>query len=154
MQDDDELVAQKNNTVKNKMKIDKQSTTALVLDPVQFIGVRRDNGRPYTAEEIKWWITAYTAGDVPDYQMSAWLMAVNLNGLTPAETATLTASMVESGLRLAWPSVPRTANTAILVDKHSTGGVGDKVSLILAPLAAVMGLKVPMIAGRGLGHSK
>lgn len=124
------------------------------LDPVQFIGIRRDNARPYTDEEIKWWIDSYTRGDIPDYQMSAWLMAVTMTGLTAPETATLTRCMVESGRRLTWPAFPRPSpTTGILVDKHSTGGVGDKASLILAPLAAAMGLKVPMIAGRGLGHT-
>lgn len=123
-----------------------------IRDPVQFIGNRRNHGRPYTEDELKWWITAYTNGDIPDYQMAAWLMAVNLNGLTAAETATLTRCMVASGRRLDWSS-SKLLPPKSLVDKHSTGGVGDKVSLILAPLAAVMGLHVPMIAGRGLGHT-
>lgn len=136
------------------MTIHKQSSSdTCILDPVQFIDVRRNNGRPYTDEEIQWWIEAYTTGAIPDYQMAAWLMAVNLNGLSASETATLTRCMVASGRRLEWPTVPRTPTSGILVDKHSTGGVGDKVSLILAPLVACMGVKVPMIAGRGLGHT-
>lgn len=118
------------------------------------IGIRRRNTRPHTDAEITWWIDAYTKGDIPDYQMSAWLMAVSFNGLTASETATLTRCMVASGRRLEWPSLPRSSpTTGILVDKHSTGGVGDKVSLILAPLVAALGVKVPMIAGRGLGHT-
>ena len=122
------------------------------FDPVQMIGVRRDNLRPHTDEELQWWIESYTKGEVPDYQMAAWLMAVCLNGLSAPETATLTRCMVESGRRLDWPQFPRSSPTqGMLVDKHSTGGVGDKISLILAPLVATMGLKVPMIAGRGLG---
>mmetsp|Transcript_24619 Transcript_24619/g.46823 ORF Transcript_24619/g.46823 Transcript_24619/m.46823 type:complete len:535 (-) Transcript_24619:44-1648(-) len=139
------------------------SATSVIMDPVQFIGIRRDQHRPYTHEELQWWMQAYTAGDVPNYQMAAWLMAVNLNGLSAPETALLTRCMVESGRRLDWSDrVPRNtglgaggaaASPAILVDKHSTGGVGDSVSLLLAPLAACMGLKVPMMAGRGLGHT-
>ena len=117
------------------------SLTSVIQDPVQFIGIRRDQHRPYTHEELQWWIESYTAGEVPDYQMAAWLMAVNLNGLSATETALLTRCMVESGRRLDWTDrVPKTKESAILVDKHSTGGVGDVVSLLLAPLAAVMGL--------------
>lgn len=124
--------------------------TGMIRDPVQFIGLRRNQGRPYTSKELEWWIEAYTEGEIPEYQMAAWLMAVNLNGLTADETAVLTRCMVASGQRLDWQGVtPR----GILVDKHSTGGVGDKVSLVLAPLAACMGLQVPMMAGRGLGHT-
>ena len=137
--------------------------SSLPLNPVQFIGIKRNQSRSYTDEELAWWIEAYTRGDIPDYQMAAWLMAVNFNGLSAAETATLTRCMVASGKRLDWTAIMMTASSPpivenpaaarILVDKHSTGGVGDKASLLLAPLAAMMGLKVPMIAGRGLGHT-
>lgn len=91
---------------------------------------------------------AYTAGEVPDYQMSALLMAVVWRGLSPAELAELTEAMLESGRRLDFGdwAVPR-------VDKHSTGGVGDKVSLLLAPMVAACGVAVPMMSGRGLGHT-
>ena len=134
------------------------SSSSLSFDPVSFIGVRRDNRRPHTDAELAAWITAYTAGHIPEYQMSAWLMAVCIQGLTPAETAALTACMVASGQRLEWPDADSadsaaSSPTGMWVDKHSTGGVGDKVSLILAPLVACMGAKVPMIAGRGLGHT-
>ena len=129
------------------------TTTKTTIDPVQFIATRRHATRPHTDAELAAWIAAYTRHEIPEYQMAAWLMAVCLQGLSEAETATLTRCMVESGQRLSW-SLPRPSpTTGILVDKHSTGGVGDKVSLILAPLAACMGVKVPMIAGRGLGHS-
>jgi len=92
---------------------------------------------------------------VKDYQMTAWLMAICLNGMTDEETAALTESMVRSGAVMDWsdPSLPENANAAHRVDKHSTGGVGDKVSLVLAPLVASFGLTVPMMAGRGLGHT-
>lgn len=101
-----------------------------------------------TSEEIQEIITAYTSGEIPDYQMSALLMAIYLNGFSNAETVALTNSMIHSGV---------TVNTSQLkgfkVDKHSTGGVGDKTSLILGPIVAAAGLYVPMISGRGLGHT-
>jgi pyrimidine-nucleoside phosphorylase len=101
-----------------------------------------------SANEIEGLINAYTAGDVPDYQVSAWLMAVVLKGMTRPETAALTDAMLNSGEVLDLSSLP-----AKKVDKHSTGGVGDKTSLVLAPLAAAAGIAVPMISGRGLGHT-
>lgn len=101
-----------------------------------------------TAHEIEALVNAYTKGDVPDYQVSAWLMAVVLRGMTRPETAALTNAMLRSGEVLDLSSL-----SAKKVDKHSTGGVGDKTSLVLAPLAAAAGLAVPMISGRGLGHT-
>ena len=101
-----------------------------------------------SGEEIEALVNAYTAGDVPDYQVSAWLMAVVLKGMTRPETAALTDAMLHSGEVLDLSSLP-----AKKVDKHSTGGVGDKTSLVLAPLAAAAGVTVPMISGRGLGHT-
>ena len=114
---------------------------------IPLIERKRDGGRLTPAEwsEI---ITAYTAGRIPDYQMAALVMAVFLNGLEPDELAALTDVMCASSARLAFgPDVPPR------VDKHSTGGVGDKVSLVLAPLVASCGVAVPMLSGRGLGHT-
>jgi pyrimidine-nucleoside phosphorylase len=99
-----------------------------------------------TDDEIAWLIDGFVRGDVPDYQMSAWAMAVFLRGMNEAETAELTRCMLESGVALRWSEAAGT-----YVDKHSCGGVGDKISLILAPLLACYGLRVPMISGRGLG---
>lgn len=110
-----------------------------------FIERKRD-GAELTTEEIEEFIRAYTAGEIPDYQASAWAMAVYFRGMTAAETGALTRSMMHSGRVLKHPpdSPPK-------VDKHSTGGIGDKVSLVLAPLLACDELWVPMISGRGLG---
>ncbi|OGU03742.1 MAG: thymidine phosphorylase [Gemmatimonadetes bacterium RBG_16_66_8] len=109
---------------------------------------RKRDGAALAPEEWRALIAAYTAGQVPDYQMSALLMAVFLNGLEPAETAALTGAMLESGARLRFDHL-----RVPCVDKHSTGGVGDKVSLVLAPLVASCGVAVPMISGRALGHT-
>ena len=109
---------------------------------------RKRDGVELSRYEIEALVNAYTKGDVPDYQVSAWLMAVVLRGMTRAETAALTDAMLRSGDVLDLSSLPGKK-----VDKHSTGGVGDKTSLVLAPLAAAAGLTVPMISGRGLGHT-
>jgi pyrimidine-nucleoside phosphorylase len=114
---------------------------------VDLIRRKRDSGE-LTPEEIHQLIAAYTRGNIPDYQMSAWLMAVVLRGMSRAETAALTEAMLQSGRVLDFSDV-----AGRKVDKHSTGGVGDKTSLIIAPIVAAGGLKVPMISGRGLGHS-
>ncbi len=118
-----------------------------MINPVALITAKRD-GQALTADAIKALIDAYTRGDVPDYQMSAFLMAAFLRGMTDAETAALTDAMLYSGAVLDLSTTP-----GVKVDKHSTGGVGDKVSLILAPVVAACGVPVPMISGRGLGHS-
>jgi pyrimidine-nucleoside phosphorylase len=114
---------------------------------VDLIRKKRD-GHELTREEIRFVVRGYTDSSFPDYQMSAWLMAVLLRGMTGHEIATLTESMLHSGLTLDWSDLPGKK-----VDKHSTGGVGDKTSLILAPIVAAGGLLVPMISGRGLGHT-
>ncbi|MFZ5624853.1 MAG: thymidine phosphorylase [Gemmatimonadota bacterium] len=109
---------------------------------------RKRDGGALTGDEWRGLIQAYAAGSLPDYQMAALAMAVVFRGLEPGELAALTDAMIDSGDRLRfddWP-VPR-------VDKHSTGGVGDKTSLILAPMVAACGVAVPMMSGRGLGHT-
>ena len=116
-------------------------------DAVELIRAKRD-GRPLSEPEISWLISAYTGGAIADEQMSAMLMAIYFQGLDPAELRAWTAAMVSSGDRLDLSGVP-----APTVDKHSTGGVGDKVSLILAPLVASCGAAVPQLSGRGLGHT-
>lgn len=98
--------------------------------------------------EITWLVNAYTSGEVHDYQMSSWLMAVCLNGLTDAETAALTIAMRDSGDVLDLSCID-----GITADKHSTGGVGDKTSLIIGPVVAACGVKMPKMSGRGLGHT-
>jgi pyrimidine-nucleoside phosphorylase len=112
---------------------------------VALIEAKRD-GQSLPPDIIRQMILEFTRGQIPDYQMSAWLMAVQFRGLDTAETRALTLAMRDSGERLNFPADPRP-----LVDKHSTGGVGDKVSLALAPLLACLGFRVPMISGRGLG---
>ena len=114
---------------------------------VDLIRIKRDGG-PLDRAALDWFVTGVTDGSVPDYQASALLMAIVLRGMTPEETAGLTDAMVRSGVRVDYPGLPRPA-----VDKHSTGGVGDKTSIILAPLAAACGAYVPMMSGRGLGHT-
>jgi thymidine phosphorylase len=111
---------------------------------VDVIRAKRD-GEVLSDDQIDWVISAYTRGEVADEQMSALAMAVFLNGMTFEETSRWTQAMIDSGERLSWP-VPT-------VDKHSTGGVGDKITLPLAPLVAACGVAVPQLSGRGLGHT-
>ncbi|MGB6667334.1 MAG: thymidine phosphorylase [Candidatus Acidiferrum sp.] len=114
---------------------------------VDLIRKKRDSAE-LSREEIDFLISGYTSGEIPDYQMAAWLMAVWIRGLNRSETASLTENMLFSGELLDLSGLPGKK-----VDKHSTGGVGDKTSLILAPIVAAGGLIVPMISGRGLGHT-
>src|SRR5213592_3935556 len=114
---------------------------------VDLIRKKRDSGE-LSREEIEFLVSGYTRGEIPDYQMAAWLMAVWIRGMNRSELASLTEVMLHSGEVLTHPEIPGKK-----VDKHSTGGVGDKTSLILAPIVAAGGLTVPMISGRGLGHT-
>jgi pyrimidine-nucleoside phosphorylase len=124
-----------------------QPTVPQPFRAIDVIRKKRD-GIELSQAEIEGLVNAYTNADIPDYQVSAWLMAVVLKGMTRAETAALTDAMLHSGDVLDLSSLP-----AKKVDKHSTGGVGDKTSLVLAPVAAAAGVSVPMISGRGLGHT-
>jgi pyrimidine-nucleoside phosphorylase len=114
---------------------------------VEIIAQKRD-GKPLSASQIERLVRSYTAGELVDYQMSAWLMAVFFRGMSDEETVALTRAMLHSGDEIDLSDVP-----GVKVDKHSTGGVGDKVSICLAPLVAACGVPVPMISGRGLGHT-
>jgi pyrimidine-nucleoside phosphorylase len=109
---------------------------------------RKRDGEELAPEEIEFLIEGYTSGDIPDYQMSAFLMAVFFSGMTDREVSRLTECMLRSGDTVDLSSVP-----GVKVDKHSTGGVGDKTSFIVAPLAAAAGVVVPMMSGRALGHT-
>lgn len=117
------------------------------MDAISVIRAKRDRSA-LTDEQIDWVIDAYTRGEVADEQMSALAMAVLLNGMTRHETARWTAAMIASGERMDFSSLPLPT-----ADKHSTGGVGDKTTLPLAPLVAACGVAVPQLSGRGLGHS-
>lgn len=115
--------------------------------PAEIIKKKR-NGFELTEKEIDDFILGYTRGTVPDYQMSALLMAIYFKGMTTSETLSLTKTMLHSGIVVDTSTIP-----GFKVDKHSTGGVGDKTSLILGPVVAACGVYVPMISGRGLGHT-
>lgn len=109
---------------------------------------RKRNGEELLPEEVTWLVESYTSGEIPDYQMAAFLMAVYFQHMTDHEVGAMTQAIIASGDRIDLSDVPGPK-----VDKHSTGGVGDKTSLIAAPLAAAAGVKVPMISGRALGHT-
>ena len=117
------------------------------MDAIDVLRTKRDGGE-LSAEQIRWVIDAYTRGAVPDEQMSALLMAVFFRGMTPDELAVWTQAMIDSGERKDLSSLGRPT-----ADKHSTGGVGDKITLPLAPLVAACGVAVPQLSGRGLGHT-
>jgi len=110
--------------------------------------IKKRDGQELTADEIQFFVQGYTRGEIPDYQAAAWLMAVMLRGMTSRETAELTLAMAHSGQTLDLHDI-----APLVVDKHSSGGVGDKVSLVIAPLVAASGLPVGKMSGRGLGFS-
>ncbi len=113
----------------------------------EIISKKRD-GLELSREEIAFVISGYIRGDIPDYQVAAWLMAIYIRGLNDRELADLTAIMLDSGDRILLDAVDGKK-----IDKHSTGGVGDKISFVVAPLVAACGVRVPMLSGRGLGHT-
>ncbi|MCX8009862.1 MAG: hypothetical protein N3A61_01810, partial [Ignavibacteria bacterium] len=115
------------------------------MNPVEIITKKR-NGFELSSDEIKFFVDGYLKGSIPDYQMSAFLMSVYFRGMTKIESFTLTDCMLHSGKIIDLSEIQ-----GIKVDKHSTGGVGDKTSLIIAPIVAAAGVSVPMISGRGLG---
>lgn len=107
---------------------------------------QKKHNKSLNKDQIQWFVEKYLEGHIPDYQMSAWLMAWAINGATPEESYALTDVILKSGEMIVFPGTP-------FIDKHSTGGIGDKTSFILAPIAAACGVHVPMVAGRGLGHT-
>ncbi|MGF1616656.1 MAG: thymidine phosphorylase, partial [Acidimicrobiia bacterium] len=114
---------------------------------VELIELKRDR-QTLPVDGIEWFIDAYTRGSIPDYQMAAMAMAIVFNGLDADELAAWTSAMIASGETLDFSDIP-----VPKIDKHSTGGVGDKISIPLAPLVAACGVAVPMMSGRGLGHT-
>ena len=124
------------------------STSPTPAFSMQDILALKATGQRITDDQIRWFISSYTAGSIPDEQASSLLMAIRLCGMEADELAVWTAAMIDSGEKLDLASLPRPT-----VDKHSTGGVGDKISLILAPLVAACGVAVPQLSGRGLGHT-
>src|ERR1700730_6515421 len=123
------------------------SAPRITMRPLDLIRKKRDGGE-LSFDEIGFLVRAYTSDEIPDYQMAAWLMSVVIRGMSRPELSALTAAMLHSGEVLDLSDLP-----GAKVDKHSTGGVGDKTSLIIAPIVAAAGVTVPMISGRGLGHT-
>ncbi len=116
------------------------------FNPVEII-IKKRSGRKLTKDEISFFIESYLADKIPEYQMAAFLMAIYFKNMHPDEIQTLTEIYINSGNKITFPAEMKT------VDKHSTGGVGDKISIVLAPIVAACGAKIPMISGRGLGHT-
>ncbi len=118
----------------------------------ELIRKKRD-GKALEKNEMQFLVEGFSRGTIPDYQITAWLMASYLKGMTSEETVALTTFIKNSGRSFQWRELSPSLKSAVFVDKHSTGGVGDKVSLIVAPIAAAMGMKIPMMSGRSLGHT-
>ena len=116
------------------------------FNPVEII-IKKREGKDLSKDEIRFFIESYLKNEIPEYQMAAFLMAIYFSDMNPGEIQTLTEIYIDSGKRISFPDDMKT------VDKHSTGGVGDKISLVLAPIVASCGCKVPMISGKGLGHT-
>ncbi|HMY57078.1 MAG TPA: thymidine phosphorylase, partial [Pseudomonadota bacterium] len=116
-------------------------------NPVEIIRKKRD-GNVLSSDEIRQFVSDYAQGKLPDYQAAALLMAIYFTGMSEGELLALTDAMLRSGEVISLGDVP-----GLKIDKHSTGGIGDKISLHLAPAVAACGVKVPMISGRGLGHT-
>ena len=140
-------------TVTNRAGIDRASSSQTATSPapafsMQDILALKATGQRISDDQIRWFISSYTAGSIPDEQASSLLMAIRLCGMEADELAVWTAAMIDSGEKLDLAALPHPT-----VDKHSTGGVGDKISLILAPLVAACGAAVPQLSGRGLGHT-
>jgi len=110
--------------------------------------IKKRHGESLDEKEIRFFIEGYVKGEIPDYQVSALLMAIFFQGMSAQETAALTQAMLDSGERMDLSGIP-----GPFIDKHSTGGVGDKISLPLAPIVAACGVRVPMMSGRALGHT-
>src|ERR1700730_10433297 len=123
------------------------SAPRITMRPLDLIRKKRDGGK-LAFDESGFLVRAYTSDEIPDYQMADWLMSVVIRGMSRPELSALTAAMLHSGEVLDLSDLP-----GAKVDKHSTGGVGDKTSLIIAPIVAAAGVTVPMISGRGLGHT-
>lgn len=128
------------------------SDTSEVLDAVSVIATKRDGGTLSDAQ-IAWAVDAFTRGEMADEQMSALLMAIYLRGMNRNEIDRWTTAMIDSGIRMDFTGLRRAGREVATVDKHSTGGVGDKITLPLAPLVASFGVAVPQLSGRGLGHT-
>ena len=116
------------------------------FNPVEII-IKKREAKELTKDEIRFFIESYLKNEIPEYQMSAFLMTIYFSNMNLEEIQTLTEIYIDSGKRISFPDEMKT------VDKHSTGGVGDKISLVLAPIVAACGCKVPMISGKGLGHT-
>ena len=116
------------------------------LNPVELI-IKKKTGKELTQAELEYFVNSYINDKIPEYQMSAMLMAIYFQNMKIEEVQTLTKVYIESGKQIKFPSTDKT------VDKHSTGGVGDKITLMLSPIVAACGGKIPMISGRGLGHT-